>query len=144
MTQDTQAYVANQVESASPAHLIELLFWRAVRDLKDAEELWPTPQRAPKGIELVVHAQRVLLELQQSLNHGGEWRTISINLSRLYEYMQYKLLQVATGRTGDPLGDIREIIRLLEPLGEAWSSIAAQPQEGLPESTLVQGSILLA
>ena len=144
MMRDTQAYLVHQVEGASPARLIELLFWRALRDLKDAVELWPTPERAPRGIQLVVHAQRVLLELQQSLNYDGEWRPIAVNLSRLYEYMQFRLLQAATGQVSDPQAEIRGVIGLLEPISDAWSAIAARPEEGALASNLAQESILLA
>ena len=131
-------------ESRDPAGLIGMLYQRALCDLKNATELWSSPnERTLNAPQLVSHAQAVLKELQASLNYtqGG---VLATNLGRLYAYMQFGLAEVAAEQADDPLARINEVVGLLEALSDAWNILANQCPDGPEASTLVREGILVA
>ena len=90
-------------EARDPAGLVGMLYQRALCDLKNAAELWSSPnERALNAAQLVSHAQAVLKELQASLNftQGG---VLAANLGRLYAHMQFRLAEVVAEQADDPL-----------------------------------------
>lgn len=131
---------AREEAQTDPARLVELLYQRALCDLRNAAELWP--RAAPAG-QLVAHAQAILKQLQASLNHaqGG---VLAVNLGRLYEHLQLRLAEVAAGQSDDPPARITEVIGLLEALSDAWSIMANRASDGPAASTLVRESTLVA
>jgi len=143
MNEYTRDYVAQEVECADPARIIEMLYQRALRDLKNACELWPMLDQSPAAIQLLVHAQSIVKELQASLNYndGGELAT---QLGRLYEYMQFQLCEISTRRGPDETRNIEEIIFLLSSLSDAWSIMARDRQESSESSALLNGGTLVA
>jgi len=143
MNNNTFNYVAQEVESADPARMIELLYQRALRDLKNASELWPTLDRSPAAIQLLVHAQSILKELQGSLNYqeGGE---LALTLGRLYEYMQFRIVEITTRRSADEPQRIEEIINLLGSLSDAWSIMSRERGEQSESSMLLRDGTLVA
>jgi len=136
-------YVAQEVESADPARMIELLYQRALRDLKGAIELWPTLDRSPAAIQLLVHAQAILTELQASLNYkdGGQ---LAATLGQLYEYMQFRIVEITTRRGADESAGIEEIIGLLGSLSDAWSIMSRERVEVGHASALLRDGELVA
>lgn len=136
-------YVAQEVESADPARMIELLYQRALRDLKNAVELWPTLDRSPAAIQLLVHAQAILTELQLSLNYkdGGQ---LAETLGQLYEYMQFRIVEITTRRAADESQSIEEIIGLLSSLSDAWSIMSRERVEAGHASELLRDGELVA
>jgi len=125
-------YVEQDVKCADPGRLVELLFERAVRDLRNANELWPELRTSPTAIHLVVHAQCILLELQKSLNleQGGE---LALHLARLYQFIQGELASATETRNEESMRKINVVIELLSSLGDAWSGMLRQQQQ--PQST---------
>jgi flagellar secretion chaperone FliS len=124
----TNEYIAQEVQCADPGRLVELLFDRAVRDLRNACELWPSLNTSPAAIHLVVHAQCILIELQRSLNfaEGGE---LAVNLARLYQFMQGELASATEKRDEEAVQKIQNVIELLASLGDAWSGMLRQQQQ---------------
>jgi flagellar protein FliS len=142
MISQTNDYLAQQVESADPAHLVELLFQRAVRDLQSARELWPDQSQRVESIRLVVHAQSILNELSHCLNfeQGG---ALANDLYRLYEYMQFRLMEAVQAESGDG-AQVGEVLDLLSSLSDAWSEMVRQQLGVVPESVLSEGKVLVA
>jgi flagellar secretion chaperone FliS len=142
MANQTLDYVEQEVECADPVRLIELLYQRALRDLQNAHELWPEPEHAADAIQHVVHAQRILLELQRSLDHqvGGRF---SQNLARLYEYMQFRLAEATSLPPQSAPARIAEIIELLGSLSAAWSTMAQERHNAPAVAVLAHDRMLM-
>lgn len=110
------------IENASPAELIEMLYGRAISDLKAAHELLGKPE-APRSsadaIHLIVHAQQIVAELNRCLNMK-DGKELAKNLSQLYDYVQFRLTDSVSRRDKEPVG---EVIGLLTELHDAWKSM---------------------
>jgi len=122
MKKSTYDYIVQEVESADPAKLIDLLFQRAQRDLDGAQELWSSLPQSPAAVQLAVHAQRIIQELQTSLNFdaGGP---LSIQLFQLYEYMQYTIMEAVSSRQPEDLQKIQDVREMLGQLATAWTDM---------------------
>ena len=120
----TNDYIEQEVASANPAKLVDLLFQRAIRDLYTAQEAWPLMPRNLDAMKSALHAQAIIVELNGCLNHA-EGGKLARNLSRLYEYMQYRLSEALTRRAPEDCAIVAEVHSLLSSLGEAWSEMAA-------------------
>lgn len=108
------------VETASPVDLVIMLYRGAIRFLAEAEEAIAARDVA-EAHRCLVRSQEIIAELMGSLNlDAGE---IAVNLSRLYDYMQQRLIEANLRK--DPAGVI-EVRRLLSELLDAWEAIAAQ------------------
>ena len=83
-------YKRKQVESASPAQLIVMLYDAALDQLGKAELAMEdtTPRRIEKYHNALIACQNIITELISSLDleKGGE---IATNLFNLYDYMIY-------------------------------------------------------
>ena len=130
-------------DCADPARLIELLYQRALRDLKTAAEAGPDAGRSPETAELLGHAQAIFRQLQASLDYaqGGY---LAYNLGRVYEYMQLRLTEVLSGEADDPQARIGEIVALLEGLSDAWNTMSNTCADGPAARTLVRQGTLVA
>ena len=84
-------YLKNQVMSASPNKLIEMLLQAAIKNIKLAQ-LAIEKQELAKAHEHFIKTQNILLELRTSLDEkqGGE---IAEGLAALYEYMYQQLIE---------------------------------------------------
>ncbi len=127
MDYNASEYLTQEVQSADPARLVELLFQRALRDLRGAHELWPELAQSPAAIHLVVHAQCILMELQRSLNFeaGGQ---VAAHLSRLYQFMQGQLVEATARQRGRERQQVQDVIEILAGLSDAWSEMSQQQQ----------------
>lgn len=115
-------YVENKVSAASPARLIDMLFERARSDLEGAAELMGIEEDARAAADAtrrIVHAQQIIAELHGCLDvkNGGK---LAQELSRLYEYMQFRLNETVEQRSAE---GPREIAELLGDLQEGWQSV---------------------
>lgn len=108
------------VETASPIGLVIMLYRGAIRFLTEAEEAMAA-RDIPEAHRCLVRSQEIIAELMGSLNlDAGE---IAINLSRLYDYMQQRLIEANLRK--DPAAAMEVRCLLIELLG-AWEAIAAQ------------------
>jgi flagellar protein FliS len=117
----SQQYLTQQVMTASPATLMQMLYDKAIGSLREAiqaienneiEARWKANSRA---LEIVSHMQGTL-----DMEKGGE---IAKNLDRLFAYILSRLPRI------DFKNDVqvaREVIGLLEPLRDSWRELAAQ------------------
>ncbi len=112
------AYMNNQVMTASRTKLVVMLYDGAIRNLKLAK-LAIGDKNIEKTNNSVIKAQRILSELMSTLNmeDGGE---ISRNLMALYQYMHQRTIRANIDKNAEILD---EVIGYLEELKEAWSQI---------------------
>jgi flagellar protein FliS len=136
-------YARAHDECSDPARLIELLYQRALRDLKTAAEAGPDMGRSPAIAELLGHVQAIVKQLRASLDYvqGGY---LAYNLGRVYEYMQLRLTEVISGEADDPQARIGEVIALLEGLSDAWNTMSNTCADGPAARTLVRQGTLVA
>ncbi|MCM8749726.1 flagellar export chaperone FliS [Thermomicrobiaceae bacterium CFH 74404] len=114
------------VETASPVDLVIMLYRGAIRFLAEAEEAIAA-RDIPEAHRCLVRSQEIIAELMGSLNlDAGE---LAINLSRLYDYMQQRLIDANVRK--DPAGVV-EVRSLLSELLDAWEAIAAQETSRRP------------
>jgi len=143
MKKSTYDYIVQEVESADPAKLIDLLFQRAQRDLDGAQELWPSLPQSPAAVQLAVHAQRIIQELQASLNFdaGGP---LSIQLFQLYEFMQYTIMEAVSSRQPEDLQKIQDVREMLGQLASAWTDMMQSGNAGTSSAAMALDGTLVA
>lgn len=130
-----RTYQAQSVLSASPGHLVLMLYDGALRFLAHARDALELPETTPKRIELIntniLKAQNILCELQSCLNHeaGGEHAK---NLDRLYDYYLRRLLEANLKKQVAP---VIEVERLVRTLREGWAEmLRSQETAGVQQS----------
>ena len=119
MARGADAYYQTHVQSRSPLELVVMLYDGALRFLDQAAEAMDRGDLANKGIALS-KAFAILAELQNTLNvrDGGD---VAHQLDALYSHMHARLVDANVRRSSAP---IREVIKLLQPLRDAWSQVA--------------------
>jgi len=120
----------NRIASATPAELIIMLYERAIRDIENGLPLMVIegdPTSMSQAVHNLVHAQQIILELKHSLNmeKGGN---LALNMDRIYEYVNYRLLEAITNRKPEPAS---ECVSLLKELMESWKSMSRSQSSGL-------------
>ena len=112
------SYLANQVLSASPNRLIELLLENAIKQTKLAEMAINKKNFMDAHTHLI-KAQKIVTELQQSLNPQVDEK-LTGNLSALYEFVYQKLVQANVNKEGK---NILEAQKILVELLETWREL---------------------
>jgi flagellar secretion chaperone FliS len=113
-----QTYVEDEIVTADPIRLVQLLYQGAIEAVGSARanlagsDIKGRSAAATKAIE-------ILAELSSSLNHeqGGE---LSVRLAALYDYMQRRLIDGNQQQIDAPFAEVGQ---LLGTLGEAWFNI---------------------
>lgn len=121
-----QAYVEGSVFSSDPVRLVVALYEgacdaaRQARECLESGDIWGRAKAVSKAVN-------ILTELLTSLDHskGGE---ISVNLARLYNYMQRKLME---GHAKKSASAFEEVENLLKTLLKAWY-VVAEERNGAP------------
>ncbi|HEY0118556.1 MAG TPA: flagellar export chaperone FliS [Cellulomonas sp.] len=111
-------YIADAIETASPARLLTMLYDRLILDLSRAEKALDSGDRNG-AMPLVGHAEEIVGELMGMLDErvwDGAARLMSI-----YAFVLKELL--AAGATGNR-ARIARCRALLEPLALAWHEAA--------------------
>ena len=113
-----KSYLKNQVMSASPNKLIEMLYQGAIKSVKIAGIAIENdnPKKAHKEL---VRAQDILMELKGSLNTevGGD---VPENLESLYEFMYQQLVKANMNKDQTLLPPV---VKMLTELLDAWQQI---------------------
>ena len=110
-----QAYLEDSLATQDPMRLVLALYEgaleaaRQARACIEARDIWGRSKAINKGIA-------ILTELLVSLDYekGG---AISLNLKRLYSYMQTRLLEAHARQAAEPLSEVE---KLLGTLIEGW------------------------
>ena len=120
LARGAEAYYQTHVQSRSPLELVVMLYDGALRFLDQAAEAMDRHDMPAKAAALS-RAFAILAELQNTLNvrEGGE---VARQLDELYSHMHDRLVDANVQRSSAP---IRDVIRLLAPLRDAWAQVAA-------------------
>jgi flagellar protein FliS len=115
------AYLESKVLTASPLELIALTYEGAVEAVRNAR-VYLIEKRIHERSRAITKAQLLIGELQKSLDfkQGGE---LSLQLGRLYDYMQRRLIEANFQQADVPLSEVEN---LLETLRESWRQLADQ------------------
>ncbi len=124
-----QAYLQDSVLGGNPVDLIRALYEGAIEATQEAGRCLKTGDMWGRS-KAVTKATNILTELLISLDHekGG---ALSLNLKRLYAYMQSRLLDAHVKQSAEPL---QEVERLLNTVLEAWRTVAAKTAEAEQQS----------
>ncbi|MBP1042003.1 flagellar export chaperone FliS [Vagococcus sp. BWB3-3] len=111
-------YKNNQILTASPKRLIELLYEGAIKNLKIAELL--LEKNEFNGVNThIMKAEDIILELKQSINSEVEG-DIPQQLNDMYDFMFGRLVE---GNLEKNRKTIQLVRSMLEELKETWASI---------------------
>jgi flagellar secretion chaperone FliS len=111
-------YLADSVNTASPARLLVMLYERLILDLSQAEAAMKAGRREDGG-EKLMHGQEIVLELRATLEEDG-WAGAA-GLAQIYEFVVTELI------TANIKADVDRIVAcrsLIEPLLDAWRQAA--------------------
>jgi flagellar protein FliS len=119
MSNPYAAYLESQVLSASPLELVHLAYEGAIKAIADAREHLAAG-RIQDRARAIAKALDLLIELARGLDfeRGGD---LSVQLARLYDYMQRRLAEANAKQIAEPLAEVQG---LLENLDEAWKTIS--------------------
>jgi flagellar protein FliS len=119
-----EQYRNAQIETASPDRLLLMLYDGAIRFLGQAREAL-SHNEIEKANHLINRVQDIIAELMSTLNF--EVGEVSHNLFRLYEYMNYRLVEANLKKDPAPT---EEVERMLRDLREAWQQAAQMARVG--------------
>jgi len=119
--QNAAKYRQAQVETATPAQLLVMLYDGAIRFLSIAREKMESRDLESRHTNLI-KAQKIIAELLSSLDmkRGGE---VAANLQRVYTFM---LQQLVEANINDKVAPIDEVLGMLRELRESWADVAQQ------------------
>lgn len=114
-------YLAREVESASPAKLVLMLYDGALSAIKKAE-VEIAANRVPEAHHQLMKAQDIVLHLANSLNmqEGG---VIAQNLYLLYDFVYDALVRANLTKDPEPLQRVKEI---LSTIRDGWDDGVVQ------------------
>jgi flagellar protein FliS len=114
------AYRSTQVGSRSPVELVAMLYDGLMRFLTQARDGLATGDLRAKRAG-ISGALGVLTELQNTLDmeKGGD---MAVRLQALYAYISSRVIESNVNRN---VAGIEEALKLVAPLREAWTDIAA-------------------
>lgn len=122
-----QTYFDNEVLSASPMKLVQMLYDAALDAIAAARRYLRQGDIRARS-RAIVRAMRITTELSRCLNHeaGGD---LSRNLAGLYQYILRLLIAANTQQIEAPLAEAQQ---LLSTLAEAWKGCTVTPEEHFP------------
>lgn len=127
LSRAANAYYQTHVQSRSPLELVVMLYDAALRFMTEAREAMRRRDMVAKR-GAISRALAVVAELQNTLNMKDGGQTAA-TLDSLYTYITERLLDANTNGSVEP---IEESIRLVSPLRDAWSQIAAPQAHAVP------------
>ena len=118
-------YGAVKVTTASPGHLLVMLYDGLLRFLREGEAAMQRKERGKAG-EKVSRAHAILVHLLETLDptHNPQ---LCAHLQPLYLFCMQHMLKANLEQ--DPT-KLAELVRILVPLRDAWASAVAQVAAG--------------
>ncbi len=115
-------YKKATITTSSPGELILMLYNGLIRFLRHAK-LALKEKKIEEAHNYIIRAEDIIETLLSSLDYekGGE---IARNLSMLYDYTYWRLVEANT-KKDETIVD--EVIEILEPLRDAWKEIVKNP-----------------
>jgi flagellar protein FliS len=123
-----QNYLKQEVEGASQAKIVVLLYEAAIKFMRIAVKAIEDKDVEDAHNNLV-RTQNIIYELMSTLNKdaGGD---IAEELMKLYDYMIWQLEEANTTKD---VSAIENVIRIITPLKDAWKEVAARENESRKE-----------
>ena len=118
-----QAYRNTQVQTASPAELVLLLYDGAIKFCKQAEMYLDRGDKE-QAHNALIRSQDIIDELAASLDSSAS-EEIAKGLSQLYDYMVQRLIEANIKKDKAP---IEEVVTMLQELRETWAEAARLAQ----------------
>lgn len=114
------SYKQTEVQSRTPLELVTMLYDGVLRFIGQARE-GIERRDIPARQDALNRALAIISELQSTLNMelGGE---VAVELDRLYEYANLRLLDAAIKNDVAPIDEVR---RIFEILRDGWATVAA-------------------
>lgn len=113
-------YLKNQVMSASPNKLIEMLYEGAIKNIR-LGVLAIEKQDWVKASEVIIKAQDIVSELRYSINEDVD-SDIPQQLIQLYDFMYQQLVMANVNKD---VAMLQEVQKLLTELLDTWKQIQA-------------------
>jgi len=115
-------YLESRILAADSVELIHILYEHALTQVKLARAAL-AEGNIPVRCQAISKVMAALGELEGSLdyNAGG---AISHNLSRLYQYMRKRLIEVTVNRDAAALAEVESLLRTLD---EGWTGMQHTP-----------------
>lgn len=112
------AYAQNEVLTATPERLVEILYDLGIQSIVRARECH-SAKDIKSRVWNINKAFAAIVELGNSLDFeaGGE---IALNYARIYDYCQRKLLEANVKQSDNGLAEVQS---LLSDLKEAWQVV---------------------
>ena len=123
MTSPYDKYKQSSVQTSTPAQLLIMLYDGAIRFVRGAIGSIELKDYS-KTNEFMSKAQAIISELRATLNHSYE---ISGQLDKLYEYMNYLLIDANIKKESKPA---EEALGYLLELRESWMQAARTDPRG--------------
>lgn len=123
-----QAYQEASLIGSSPAQLVTALYKGAIDACVHAQQCFETGDIMGRS-RAVTKAVNILTELMAALDHKAA-PELSLDLKRLYSYMQQRVLAAHTEKRPEPL---TEVEKLLREMVEAWYQVAQSHGQPCPE-----------
>jgi flagellar protein FliS len=118
MPNQLHRYQEVEIRTATPIHLVVLLYDAALANLQRAQEHIAAHDIASRT-RCINKATSILTELQTGLEYeAGE--EIARSLDRLYRYMKNRIFQANLNQSAAPL---KECVQLLIGLRDAWGEV---------------------
>jgi len=116
-------YRGVQLNTASPAQLVVMLYDGVLRFVGEADEAYGRDDRARAG-DRIGRAMAIIDELAATLDptHAPE---LAENLLSLYGFCKRRLFDANLGRDRKALADVTAS---LTPLRDAWATVASKPK----------------
>ena len=116
------SYKHSSLETASPGHLILMLYDGALRFMDQAIKGFNIKSKRTSYEEInnnIIKAIAIIAELRASLNHeiGGEF---SITMSNLYDYMEG---QLSLGNVKKEVSLVEEARKHLQEIRDSWAEM---------------------
>ena len=130
-TNHYQNHLEDEILTANPVHLIQLLYRGALDSITSARRYLKLGDISARS-RAISKAMAIVTELSLSLDHttGGD---LSKNLAELYAYAEKLLIQANREQSDPPLAEAQ---RLLSTLLEGWPS-----EKQAAQNSLLPGSI---
>ena len=130
-TNHYQNHLEDEILTANPVHLIQLLYRGALDSITSARRYLKLGDISARS-RAISKAMAIVTELSLSLDHttGGD---LSKNLAELYAYAEKLLIQANREQSDPPLAEAQ---RLLSTLLEGWPS-----EQQAAQNSLLPGSI---
>jgi len=124
LTSPYDVYQRTQVDTASPAKLVVMLYDGAIRFLKQGQAAIERGDRERQN-HCLVRAQRIIAELESSLDMDAGAQ-IAQNLMALYQFMHEQLV---LANLQDDVEKVQKVREMLESLREAWAQAESMVRE---------------